>query len=53
MKDKLKWGIGFDNNHGSFLIGANINIGDYNGIRYGYLCIYLGFRTLVMGKDIF
>lgn len=46
------WGIGIDNNGGSFLLGANINIGDWNGYKYGYVCIYLGFKTLVIGKDV-
>lgn len=48
---KPKWGIGIDDNYGSFLIGANLNIGNWNGLRYGYICIYLGFKTLVIGKD--
>jgi hypothetical protein len=47
-----KWGIGIDDNWGSFLLGANINIGKWNKHRYGYLCIYLGFKTLVIGKDV-
>lgn len=51
---KLRWGLGFDKTYGSFLLGANINIGSYGkGERYGYVCIYLGFRTLVIGRDYF
>jgi hypothetical protein len=55
-KLKLKWGIHLDHTYGAFLLGANINIGKYDyplghGERYGYICIYLGFRTLVIGKD--
>jgi len=46
---RLKWGITMDSNNNHFLIGANINIGD----RTYYLCIYLGFKTLVIGKDYF
>lgn len=56
MEDKLalRWGIHLDNTYGAFLLGMNINTGKYdNGQRYGYLCIYLGFRTLVIGKDYF
>ena len=49
----LKWGIGIDSNNGSFLLGFNTNVGKRNGERYGYLCIYLGFKTLVIGKDYF
>jgi hypothetical protein len=49
---KPSWGIGLDDNSGSFLLGANINIGDWNGYSYGYICIYLGFKTLVIGKDV-
>jgi len=45
----LKWGITLDDNFGAFLLGANINIGD----NHCYLCIYLGFKTLVIGKDYF
>lgn len=48
-EQKFKWGIGIDDNFGHFLLGANINIG--NG--HCYLCIYLGFKTLVIGKDYF
>lgn len=46
-----KWGIALDRNCGNFLLGANINLGKWNEDRYGYLCIYLGFYTLVIGKD--
>ena len=53
MGDRLKWGIALINNYGSFLIGANINTGKQNGKWYGYLCTYLGFRTLVIGRDVF
>ena len=45
----LKWGLTLDSNHGHFLIGFNFNIGDGSG----YLCLYLGFKTLVIGKDYF
>lgn len=51
---KLRWGLSFDKTYGAFLLGVNINIGSYGkGERYGYICIYLGFRTLVIGKDYF
>ena len=53
MNDKLRWGIALEHTHGHFLLGANVNIGKWNGERMGYLCIYLGFRTLVIGKDAF
>lgn len=53
MGDKLKWGITIQDNYGSFLLGANINTGKTNNKWYGYLCIYLGFKTLVLGRDIF
>jgi len=46
---KLKWGIKIDDNWGCFLLGMNVNIGD----GHKYLCIYLGFKTLVIGKDYF
>lgn len=46
---ELKWGIAIDDNNGCFLLGANINIGD----GHAYLCIYIGFKTLVIGKDYF
>lgn len=45
------WGIKLDDNWGSFLLGANLNVGKWNGKKYGYICIYLGFKTLVIGKD--
>lgn len=47
---KPKWGIWLDWNFGSFLLGANINIGkmDY---WYGYICIYIGLWTLIIGRD--
>lgn len=48
-EEELRWGAAIDDNHGCFLLGANINIG--NG--HCYLCIYLGFKTLVLGKDYF
>ena len=44
-----KWGIGLDDNYGNFLFGFNFNFG--KGLYY--LCIYLGFKTLVIGKDYF
>jgi hypothetical protein len=46
---ELRWGIGLDRVQGRFLLGANINVGK----EYGYLLIYLGFWTLVIGKDYF
>lgn len=53
MNDELSWGIVWQDNLSSFLLGANINIGKVNDERYGYICIYLGFKTLVIGKDLF
>lgn len=53
MNDKLKWGARITNNGGSFLLGANINIGTWNVGCYGYICIYLGLWTLVIGRDVF
>jgi hypothetical protein len=47
-KRKLKWGVAIDDS-GAFLLGANINIGD----GHCYLCIYLGPKTLVIGRDYF
>lgn len=39
MEEKtLRWRIGLDKTYGAFLLGANINI---------------GFRVLVIGKDLF
>lgn len=49
IKDKPKFGIGLDDNHGAFLIGCNINIQK----DIYYICIYLGFKTLVIGKEYF
>ena len=46
---KLKWGIAIDDNWGNFLLGTNINIGNGNC----YICIYLGFKTLVLGRNYF
>lgn len=46
---ELRWGIAIDDNFGAFLLGANINIAD----GHCCLCIYLGFKTLVIGKDYF
>lgn len=43
------WGIGLDNTYGHFLLGFNIHCGDGSY----YLCIYLGFKILVIGKDYF
>lgn len=48
-EQQFKWGMKIDDNWGCFLLGANINIGD----GHYYLCIYLGFKTLVLGKDYF
>jgi hypothetical protein len=45
----LRWGIALDRIYGGFLLGANINISN----KQCYLCIYLGFRTLVIGKKLF
>ncbi|MNC20904.1 hypothetical protein D3C75_688710 [compost metagenome] len=47
-----KWGIRLDKTFGNFLLGANFNIGRWNGKWNGYLCIYLGFVILVVGKDV-
>lgn len=49
MGENLTWGIGLDDNYGRFLLGANTHFGDGNY----YLCIYLGFKTLVIGKSYF
>lgn len=49
MNNDVKWGIGLDDNYGSFLLGFNTNFG--NGSYY--ICIYLGFKTLVIGKSYF
>jgi len=53
MDSKNKLGIAFISNYGSFLIGANITTGKQNGKWYGFLFVYLGFRTLVIGRDVF
>lgn len=47
---KTKWGVEIQDNIGHFLLGANINIGDSTGLWEGYMCVYLGFKTLVIGK---
>ncbi|MDF2615452.1 MAG: hypothetical protein K0Q47_107 [Sedimentibacter sp.] len=53
-KRGFKWGVSLNSNYGAFLLGANIHIGKYNkGERYGYITIYLGFKTVVVGKDYF
>ena len=50
---ELKLGIEI-NKTKDFLLGININIGrTYSNKRYGYLCIYLGFRQLIIGRDYF
>lgn len=49
MEDKIKWGVALDDNGHRFLLGFNFNLGR----EYGYLCIYLGFKTLVIGKEYF
>lgn len=49
MGEKTRFGVALDSTHGTFLLGANINIGK----GYGYLIVYLGFWTLVIGKDYF
>jgi hypothetical protein len=50
MEEKeLRWGIALDNTYSAFLFGANINIDN----EHCYLCIYLGFKILVIGKDYF
>jgi hypothetical protein len=52
MNTKTTWGYSFDIHKENFLLGTNINIGKYyNKKYYGYICIYLGFRTLSIGKD--
>ena len=45
---KIKWGFQISNS-GAFLLGATINIGK----GHYYLCIYIGFKTLSIGKDYF
>lgn len=48
----LRWGITLESTGGgAFLLGANINIDVKEW--HCYLCIYLGFRTLVIGRDWF
>jgi len=47
----LRWGISLDSTYGAFLFGFNFNIQPQCG--EGYLCIYLGFRTLVIGRSYF
>ena len=42
----IKFNIGLDSNGKSFLLGANINVCLKSE---SYICIYLGFRTLVIG----
>lgn len=42
----LKFGIVVDDNHGSFLLGTNINI---NFKSESYICIYVGFKTISIG----
>jgi len=46
---EFKWGMAIDDNNGHFLLGFNFNIAKWQG----YLCIYLGFKTLIIGKDYF
>ena len=46
---ELRWGIGLDDTYGRVLLGFIINFGDDSG----YICVYLGFKTLVIGKDYF
>ena len=53
MDSKNKWGIAIDSNYGAFLLGANINIGKSNNDWHCYVCVYLGFKTLVVGRDVF
>lgn len=48
-EDSLRWGIEVDDNSGHFLLGANINIGE----GHRYLLIYLGFKTLIIGRTYF
>ena len=45
-ESNLKWGIELSDNWGCFLLGTNVNIGD----GHCDICIYLGFKTLVIGK---
>ena len=45
-ENNLKWGKEINDNWGCFLLGMNVNIGD----GHCYICIYLGFKTLVIGK---
>ena len=47
----LRWGIALDKTYGAFLLGANLNIDVKEW--HCYLCIYLGFRTLIIGRDWF
>jgi hypothetical protein len=41
-----KFAIEIQDNNGSFLLGGNLNI---NLKTESYMCIYLGFKTLVIG----
>lgn len=51
-RPKMKWGYQIDSNGKSFLLGANVNIGLLDD-GHCYLILYLGFITLVIGRDNF
>lgn len=52
MNEKTKWGYALDKHEDAFLLGINTNIGKHSNKKfYGYICIYLGFWTLSIGKD--
>jgi len=51
--EETTWGYSLEKHKDAFLLGSNINIGKYYKKYYGYICIYLGFWTLSLGKDYF
>ena len=45
-KSRARFDINIDDNHGSFLLGANFNI---NFKEESYICVYIGTKTIVIG----
>ena len=51
-KNPVRLGVYWQDNLGHFLLGININVGNAFGAWQYYICIYLGFKTLAIRKNL-
>ena len=49
-KSSIRFGAYWQDNWGHFLLGINTNVGNTFGQWQYYICIHLGFKTLIIGK---